>query len=86
MTTIPFPIPARPGGPAQAAAGAPFESASLAEERREVFESVLAALAADRYDADRMAAGRHLLRHLARSPAVCAGVRLLAFHAVEQDG
>ncbi len=37
---------------------------SLAEERREVFESVLAALARDSPDADQLAAGGRLLRHL----------------------
>ena len=38
----------------------PFE-----EERREVFESVLQAMAATEPDADRTAACRYLLRHLA---------------------
>ena len=45
----------------------PPESATLAEERREVFESVLVALANDPLDADRVAAGSHLLRHLSRT-------------------
>jgi hypothetical protein len=40
---------------------------SLAEERREVFESVLAALAGDPLDADQLAAGGRLLKHLSRT-------------------
>jgi len=47
----------------------PPESPSLAEERREVFESVLASLAHDPLDADRLAADRHLMRHLSRTAA-----------------
>ena len=46
------------------------ESASLAEERREVFESVLAALALDPLDADRIAASSRLLRHLSTTAAL----------------
>jgi hypothetical protein len=45
------------------------ESATLAEERREVFESVLMSLAQNPVDADQLAAGSHLLRHLSRTAA-----------------
>jgi len=45
-------------------------SASFAEERREVFESVLQSLARDPLDADRLAAGKRLLRHLSRTVAL----------------
>ena len=43
------------------------QSQSLAEERREVFESVLAALALDPVNPDKLAAGGRLLRHLSRT-------------------
>lgn len=46
---------------------AQIHSTSLAEERREVFESVLAALVHDPLDADRLAASGYLLRHLSRT-------------------
>ena len=55
------------------------QSQSLDEERREVFESVLAALANDLPDADRWAAGGYLLSHLSRTavPQPRAGLRLV---------
>ena len=60
-----IPRPALP----RAASQTPTESATLADERREVFESVLMALAHDQIDADQLAAGNHLLRHLLRTAA-----------------
>ena len=64
------------------------QSQSLAEERREVFESVLAALASEAPDADRWAAGGYLLCHLSRTavPQPRAGLTRFALHAVEQQG
>jgi len=43
------------------------ESPTFAEERREVFETVLAALAGNPLDADRLAAASYLMRHLSRT-------------------
>jgi hypothetical protein len=57
-----------PIGPA-ASQPAPARNNSLDEERREVFESVLSTLARDPLDADRLAAGSYLLRHLSRTAA-----------------
>jgi hypothetical protein len=59
-STTPISI-SRPAVPTNA------QSPSLAEERREVFESVLSALALDPLDADKLAAGGRLLRHLSRT-------------------
>ena len=55
------------------------QSPSLVEERREVFESVLAALANEAPDADRWVAGGYLLCHLSRTavPPPRAGLRLV---------
>jgi hypothetical protein len=55
------------------------QNQSLDEERREVFESVLAALANDLPDADRWAAGGYLLCHLSHTavPQPRAGLRLV---------
>ena len=63
MTSVTPISAARPAAPSKTC------SPSLAEERREVSESVLAALAHDAQDADRLAAGSYLLRHLSRTAA-----------------
>lgn len=47
--------------------GSPLLSPALAEERREVFESVLNSLRTQPDDSDNRAACRFLLRHLAAS-------------------
>jgi hypothetical protein len=52
-----------PGGPGARPANSSFE-----EERREVLDSVLDALAGDPPDPDEMAACRHLLKRLAETP------------------
>ena len=47
--------------------GRSVRTASLEQERRELFESVLQSLRVPQPDADRLAACGYLLRHLART-------------------
>ena len=61
--------PTTPLSTARPAVPANVHSESFAAERREVFESVLAALARDPKDADELVAGGYLLRHLSRTAA-----------------
>ena len=60
-----FVIPLRPNWANSSRAGSPAFSAALAEERREVFESVRDGLRTHPDDSDARAACRFLLRHLA---------------------
>jgi len=62
-----FVIPLMPRWGYSSRAGSPALSPALAEERREVFESVLNSLRTQLDDSDARAACRFLLRHLAAS-------------------
>ncbi len=52
-------------------AGSPLLSPALAEERREVFESVWTSLSTQPENSDARAACRYLLRHLAATAPGC---------------
>jgi hypothetical protein len=62
-----FVIPLSPRWGYRSGAGSPALSPALAEERREVFESVLDSLRTQPDDPDARTACRFLLRHLAAS-------------------
>lgn len=64
-------IPLRPKWGHGSRAGSPAFSAALAEERREVFESVRDGLLTQADDCDARAACRFLLRHLAATAPGC---------------
>jgi len=66
--TLTFVIPLWPRGGSCFQTGSRALSPALAEERREVFESVLNSLRTQTDDPDARAACRFLLRHLAASP------------------
>jgi len=66
-----FVIPLWPKWGYNSRAGSPALSPALAEERREVFESVLCGLRTRPDDLDARAACRYLLRHLAASAPDC---------------
>jgi len=66
-----FVIPLWPKWGYTSRAGSPPLSPALAEERREVFESVLNGLRTQPDDSDARAACRFLLRHLAATASSC---------------